>query len=220
MNVQIEDSWKEVSSSEFEKDYFNRLADFVREEHKTKKIFPKGKHIFEAFNLCPFHSVKIVLLGQDPYHGPGQAHGLSFSVPEGIAIPPSLENIFIEIKRDLGKPIPNHGNLARWAKQGVLLLNSILTVQAHKAGSHQGKGWEIFTDSIIKILSDKKENLVFLLWGSFAKNKLSLIDINKHLALISTHPSPLSAHRGFNSCSHFSKANSYLAEKGIQAIDW
>ena len=220
MNVQIEDSWKEVLHDEFEKEYFSRLVEFVHKEYQTRTIFPKGKHIFKSFNLCPFHSVKVVLLGQDPYHGIGQAHGLSFSVPKGITIPPSLHNIFKEINRNIEHPIPNHGNLTRWAKQGVLLLNSILTVRAHQAGSHQGKGWETFTDSVIKILSNKKEHLVFLLWGSFAKSKVLLINHNKHLTLLSAHPSPLSAHRGFNGCAHFSKTNHYLTEKDIQPIDW
>ena len=220
MNVRIKDSWKESLGDEFEKEYFSELTEFIRKEYKTQRVFPKGKHIFKSFNLCPFSCVKVVLLGQDPYHGLGQAHGLSFSVTEGIPIPPSLANIFKEISRDLTIPIPSNGNLKRWAKQGVLLLNSILTVRAHNAGSHKGKGWETFTDSVIKILSDRKDHLVFLLWGSFAKSKLPLINCDKHLALLSTHPSPLSAHRGFNGCSHFSKTNLYLKEKSIQPIDW
>ena len=194
MNVKIEDSWKEQLTEEFEKDYFARLTDFVREEYKTGTIYPPGRLIFNAFNLCPFNQTKVVIIGQDPYHGPGQAHGLCFSVNEGIAFPPSLQNIFKEIQSDLGKPIPTNGDLTRWANQGVLLLNATLTVRAHQAGSHQRHGWEEFTDSAIRILAEKRENLVFILWGAYAQKKGAFINRDKHLVLTSAHPSPLSAY--------------------------
>ena len=220
MNVKIENSWKEQLAQEFEKDYFVRLTDFVREEYKTGTIYPPGRLIFNAFNLCPFDQTKVVIIGQDPYHGPGQAHGLCFSVNEGIAFPPSLQNIFKEILSDLGKPIPTHGDLTRWANQGVLLLNATLTVRAHQAGSHQRHGWEEFTDAAIRILAEKRENLVFILWGAYAQKKGAFIDRNKHLVLTSAHPSPLSAYNGFFGNKHFSRTNEYLISHGITPINW
>lgn len=205
---------------EFEKEYFTRLVDFVKEEYRTTTIYPPGGLIFNAFDLCPFENVKAVIIGQDPYHGKGQAHGLCFSVRDGVAFPPSLMNIFKEVESDMGyKPFPT-GNLGRWASQGVLLLNATLTVRAHQAGSHQRKGWEEFTDSVIKILNNEKENLVFFLWGAYAQRKGASIDKSKHLVLESVHPSPLSAYNGFFGNRHFSRCNEYLISKGIQAIDW
>lgn len=220
MDVRIEQSWKNQLEEEFNKEYFIRLTDFVRQEYRTKKIFPPAKLIFNAFDHTPFDAVKVVILGQDPYHGDGQAHGLSFSVNDGVKTPPSLVNMYKEINRDLGIPIPQSGNLTRWAEQGVLLLNATLTVVAHNAGSHQGKGWESFTDAAIKKLATERENLVFLLWGSYAQKKAGFIDENEHLVLKTVHPSPLSAHRGFIGCGHFSKANEYLKSKGIDPINW
>lgn len=205
---------------EFEKEYFTRLVDFVKEEYRTTTIYPPGGLIFNAFDLCPFENVKAVIIGQDPYHGKGQAHGLCFSVRDGVAFPPSLMNIFKEVESDMGyKPFPT-GNLGRWASQGVLLLNATLTVRAHQAGSHQRKGWEEFTDSVIRILNNEKENLVFFLWGAYAQRKGASIDKSKHLVLESVHPSPLSAYNGFFGNRHFSRCNEYLISKGIQAIDW
>ena len=205
---------------EFEKEYFTRLVDFVKEEYRTTTIYPPGGLIFNAFDLCPFENVKAVIIGQDPYHGKGQAHGLCFSVRDGVAFPPSLMNIFKEVESDMGyKPFPT-GNLGRWARQGVLLLNATLTVRAHQAGSHQRKGWEEFTDSVIRILNNEKENLVFFLWGAYAQRKGASIDKSKHLVLESVHPSPLSAYNGFFGNRHFSRCNEYLISKGIQAIDW
>ncbi len=220
MNVQIEESWKAALMPEFSKDYFIRLTDFVRKEYHETTVYPPGKLIFNAFNLCPFDKVKVVIIGQDPYHGPGQAHGLCFSVNDGIQPPPSLVNIFKEINSDLGKPIPQSGNLTRWAEQGVLLLNATLTVRAHQAGSHQRKGWEEFTDAVIRKLAEEKSNLVFILWGAYAQKKGAFIDRNKHLVLTSVHPSPLSAHSGFFGNHHFSLANDYLIKNGKTAIDW
>ena len=220
MDVRIEQTWKEILHEEFEKDYFNGLTGFVRNEYTTKLIFPPAPLIFNAFNQCPFDKVKVVIIGQDPYHGDGQAHGLCFSVNDGISFPPSLLNIFKEIERDLGKPTPESGNLTRWAQQGVLLLNATLTVQAHIAGSHQGKGWETFTDVVIHKLATEKEHLVFMLWGSFAQKKGAFIDPNRHLVLKSVHPSPLSAYRGFIGNNHFSLTNRYLKEKGETEIYW
>lgn len=220
MNVQIEETWKEVLLPEFSKDYFIKLTDFVRKEYQEATIYPPGKLIFNAFNLCPFNKVKVVIIGQDPYHGPGQAHGLCFSVNDGVPTPPSLVNIFKEINNDLGKPIPQSGNLTRWAEQGVLLLNATLTVRAHQAGSHQRKGWEEFTDAVIRKLAEEKEGLVFILWGAYAQKKGAFIDRNKHLVLTSVHPSPLSAHNGFFGNHHFSRANEYLVRNGKTAIDW
>lgn len=220
MNVQIEESWKKVLMPEFSKDYFIKLTDFVRKEYHETTVYPPGKLIFNAFNLCPFDNVKVVIIGQDPYHGPGQAHGLCFSVNDGVQPPPSLVNIFKEINNDLGKPIPQSGNLTRWAEQGVLLLNATLTVRAHQAGSHQGRGWEEFTDAVIRKLAEEKSNLVFILWGSYAQKKGSFIDRKKHLVLTSVHPSPLSAYNGFFGNHHFSLANDYLVKNGKTAIDW
>lgn len=220
MNVQIEESWKQVLQPEFEKDYFVRLTDFVRNEYSTTTIYPPGKLIFNAFNLCPFDKVKVVIIGQDPYHGPGQAHGLCFSVNDGVVFPPSLQNIFKEIHEDLGSPIPNTGNLTRWAEQGVLLLNATLTVRAHQAGSHQRKGWEEFTDAAIRTLAEQREHLVFILWGAYAQKKGAFIDREKHLVLTSVHPSPLSAYHGFFGNKHFSRANAYLIEHGETPINW
>ncbi|MDR0811785.1 MAG: uracil-DNA glycosylase [Paludibacter sp.] len=220
MNVKIEPSWKSVLQSEFDKPYFAELTDFVRREYASKRIYPPGSQIFNAFDHCPFDKVKVVILGQDPYHGTGQAHGLCFSVNDGIEQPPSLVNIFKEIERDSGKPVPASGNLTRWAEQGVLLLNATLTVQAHIAGSHQNRGWEQFTDAAVARLAESREHLVFMLWGSYAQAKGKFIDRTKHLVLTAVHPSPLSAYRGFIGCGHFSAANRYLAENGIREIEW
>jgi len=220
MDVRIEPSWKSALQSEFDKDYFVKLTDFVRNEYKTKLTFPPSSLIFNAFDQCPFDKVKVVIIGQDPYHGDGQAHGLCFSVTDGVAFPPSLLNIFKEIERDLGIAKPTSGNLIRWAQQGILLLNATLTVQAHAAGSHQGRGWETFTDAAIHKLASEKEGLVFMLWGSYAQKKCDFIDTNKHLVLKSVHPSPLSAYRGFIGNNHFSLANKYMKEKGLEEIQW
>jgi len=220
MEVKIEPSWKPALQAEFDKTYFSGLTDFVRNEYKTRLIFPPAPLIFNAFDQCPFDQVKVVIIGQDPYHGDGQAHGLCFSVNDGVAFPPSLLNIFKEIERDLGKQAPKSGNLIRWAQQGVLLLNATLTVQAHMAGSHQGKGWETFTDAVIRKLATEKDGLVFMLWGSYAQQKGAFIDSNRHLVLKSVHPSPLSAYRGFIGCGHFSAANRYLKEHGKTEINW
>jgi uracil-DNA glycosylase len=220
MDIKIESSWKVRLKEEFEKPYFSDLTNFVKSEYATQKIYPPGSLIFNAFEKCPFDKVKVVILGQDPYHEPGQAHGLCFSVPDGISFPPSLQNIFKEIKNDLVLPIPKSGNLERWAEQGVFLLNSTLTVRAHQAGSHQKKGWETFTDTVIHFLSESEDHLVFLLWGAYAQRKGELIDSGKHLVLNSVHPSPLSAHRGFFGNHHFSKANEYLINHGKTPISW
>lgn len=217
---QIEETWKNVLMDEFKKDYFIKLKEFLVEEKKKYTVYPPGSQIFAAFNHTPFNSVKVVILGQDPYHGPGQAHGLCFSVPKGTPTPPSLQNIFKEINSDLGLPVPNHGNLEKWAKQGVLLLNATLTVRANQAGSHQNKGWETFTDAAIKALSDHHKGLVFILWGNYAQAKTSIIDANKHFILTAPHPSPLSASRGFFGCKHFSKTNRLLTSIGKEPIDW
>lgn len=221
MNVRISPSWNALLSSEFEKPYFQALTAFVKKEYSEHTCYPKGKEIFAAFDKCPVEDLKVVLLGQDPYHGEGQANGLSFSVRDGIAHPPSLVNIFREIEEDLKLPYPESGNLSRWAEQGVLLLNATLTVRANTAGSHQGQGWETFTDAVIKSISDNCQHIVFLLWGSFAKKKIVLIDTQKHCVLSSGHPSPLSANRGYwFGNKHFSKTNAYLSSVGKQAIDW
>lgn len=221
MQVNIEAGWKVVLKDEFEKPYFKNLVDFVKLEYTSTKCFPPGKQIFSAFNHTPFDKVKVVIIGQDPYHGIGQANGLSFSVADSVAIPPSLKNIFEEIKTDIGAPIPNSGNLERWADQGVLLLNATLTVRAHIAGSHHNKGWEQFTDAVIEKLSEEKENLVFMLWGGPAKKKGSKINKTKHLVLESGHPSPLAANRGYwFGNKNFSKANEYLKINGKKPIDW
>ena len=205
---------------EFDKDYFLKLTDFVRTEYRTATIYPPGRLIFNAFDLCPFDRVKVVIIGQDPYHGPGQAHGLCFSVNDGIAYPPSLVNIFKEIKADIGTEPPATGNLTRWARQGVLLLNATLTVRAHQAGSHQNKGWELFTDAVIRLLAEEKEHLVFILWGAYAQRKGAFIDRSRHLVLTSAHPSPLSAYNGFFGNHHFSRTNTYLEEHGETGIVW
>lgn len=219
MDVKMNESWKEQLIEEFNKEYFIKLTDFVRNEYKSKAVFPPAKLIFNAFDHTPFDKVKVVILGQDPYHNVGQAHGLSFSVNDGVRTPPSLVNIFKEINDDLGVPVPNSGNLTRWANQGVFLLNATLTVEAHKAGSHQNKGWETFTDAAIHKLSQNRENIVFLLWGSYAQKKEILIDSSKHLILKAPHPSPL-ARGGFFGNKHFSQANNYLISKGIEPINW
>jgi len=220
MDVKIEESWKQALATEFDKDYFIKLTDFVRGEYLSgKQIYPRASNIFNAFNLCPVDDVKVVIIGQDPYHEPGQAHGLCFSVPDGITPPPSLINIYKEIETDLGRPSSTHGDLTYWAKQGVLLLNSTLTVQAHLAASHAGKGWEQFTDAVISVLS-KRKNIVYMLWGSYAQKKAALVDTSQNLVLKSVHPSPLSAYRGFFGCKHFSSANEYLVQHGKTPIDW
>lgn len=220
MDIKIEPSWKELLNGEFEKPYFLSLADFVKSEYPTQKVYPPGRLIFNAFEKCPFGNVKVVILGQDPYHEPGQAHGLCFSVPDGVTPPPSLQNIFKEIQADLEIPIPQSGNLERWAEQGAFLLNATLTVRAHQAGSHQKKGWETFTDRVIKLLNDKDDHLVFILWGAYAQRKGEFIDAKKHLVLSSVHPSPLSAHKGFFGNHQFSKANEYLVRQGKEPIKW
>lgn len=220
MEVRIEESWKQRLAAEFEKDYFVRLTEFIRSEYSRTTIYPPAKLIFNAFDSCPFEQVKVVIIGQDPYHGPGQAHGLCFSVCEGVPNPPSLQNIFKEIQSDLGTPLPPNGDLTRWANQGVLLLNATLTVQAHQAGSHQRRGWEEFTDAAIQCLNEERENLVFILWGAYAQKKGAFIDRNKHLVLTSAHPSPLSAYNGFFGNKHFSRANEYLMAHGQMPIEW
>ena len=220
MDVRIEESWKQRLTPEFEKEYFIKLTEFVRSEYSRTTIYPPAKQIFNAFDQCPFDKTKVIIIGQDPYHGPGQAHGLCFSVAEGVPNPPSLQNIFKEILSDLGKPMPANGDLTRWARQGVLLLNATLTVQAHLAGSHQRKGWEEFTDAAIRHLAEEREHLVFILWGAYAQKKGAFIDRSKHLVLTSAHPSPLSAYNGFFGNKHFSRANEYLKAHGIAEIEW
>ncbi len=220
IDPKIEQSWKEQILFAFRTESFFALKQFLIEEKKKSIVFPPGRLIFNAFNLTPFDKVKVVLLGQDPYHNVGQAHGLCFSVPDGVAHPKSLVNIFKELHDDIGCPIPKSGNLEKWAKQGVLLLNATLTVRAHEAGSHQKKGWEEFTNAVIKTISDKKEGVVFLLWGNYAQEKIPLIDQNKHHILTTVHPSPLSASRGFFGCKHFSKTNQILQAEGKEPIDW
>jgi uracil-DNA glycosylase len=222
MSVALEKSWLDALEGEFEKDYMVKLKAFLLEEKQGgATVYPKGSDIFNALNHTPFDQVKVVILGQDPYHGQGQAHGLSFSVQKGVGIPPSLKNIYKELVDDFpGYVMPNHGELTKWADQGVLLLNATLTVRAHEANSHQGKGWEIFTDRIITELSAKREGIVFLLWGKYAQNKSALIDGSKHIILLAPHPSPFSAHTGFLGCKHFSKANEILAKEGKMPIDW
>jgi uracil-DNA glycosylase len=220
MNVRIEPSWQKVLEPEFSKQYFTDLTNFVKQEYLSSTVYPPPKFIFRAFELTPFDKVKVVILGQDPYHGDKQANGLAFSVNEGMSIPPSLQNMYKEITRDLNKLPVQSGNLEHWAKQGVLLMNATLTVKAHLAGSHQNKGWELFTDAVVKILSEQKTGLVFMLWGNYAQKKGSIIDDQKHLVLKTTHPSPLSAHAGFLGSSHFSQCNTYLMLNGQQPIDW
>lgn len=220
MNVKIEESWNRALSGEFNKDYFVKLTDFVRGEYLSgKKIYPAPKNIFNAFNLCPLDKVKVVIIGQDPYHEPGQAMGLCFSVPDGVTPPPSLVNIYKEIEADIGRPSVTHGDLTHWANQGVLLLNSTLTVMAHNAASHTGRGWELFTDAVIRTVA-QKENIVYMLWGSYAQHKADFVDETKNLVLKTVHPSPLSAHRGFFGNHHFSAANDYLVANGKTPIEW
>jgi uracil-DNA glycosylase len=220
MEVRIESTWKERLQGEFRKTYFNDLVAFVKEEYHNEIVYPTGPEIFNAFDHCPYDKVRVVILGQDPYHGPGQAHGLCFSVPDGVRQPPSLKNIFKEIETDVGKKVPRSGNLVRWADQGVLLLNATLTVRANSPGSHQNRGWETFTDSVVSILSDDHDGLVFMLWGAYAQRKGAVIDPDKHLVLRAAHPSPFAAHRGFFGCNHFSKANEYLLANGKEPIQW
>ena len=221
MNVQIEESWKVQLNGEFEKPYFERLTQVVRQEYATKTCYPPGRLIFNAFNLCPFDKVKVVIIGQDPYHEPGQAHGLSFSVQDGVTFPPSLQNIFKEIEADTGTPVPQTGNLTRWAEQGVLLLNATLTVRAHMANSHSTLGWQMFTDAAIRALAAGREHLVYMLWGGYARSKAYMIDRTRNLVLESVHPSPLSANRGgWFGLHQFSRCNQYLEENGIKPIQW
>lgn len=220
MDVRIEASWKARLAGEFDKDYFKTLISFVRDEYRAQTIYPPGKEIFNAFDACPFDQTKVVIIGQDPYHGPGQAHGLCFSVRESVRMPPSLVNIFKEIQTDLGKPFPPNGNLQRWANQGVFLLNATLTVRAGTPGSHQNKGWETFTDAVIQCLANEQQGLVFMLWGAYAQKKGAIIDSSKHLVLSSAHPSPFSADRGFFGNKHFSQANAYLIKQGKEPVDW
>ncbi len=220
MEVQIENSWKKLLQNEFEKDYFKQLVAFVKSEYSNYKIYPPGKLIFSAFDHTPFEKLKIVIIGQDPYHGDGQAHGLCFSVPEGIKFPPSLQNIFKELHSDLNIPVPKHGNLERWADQGVLLLNATLTVKAKSPGSHQGKGWEQFTDAVIEKIHEHKKGLVYILWGSYAQKKGHFINRQDNLVIESPHPSPFSVHRGFFGSKPFSRANAYLKAKGFEEINW
>ena len=220
MDVRIAEDWKEVLQSEFDKPYFEQLTNFVKQEYAAGQVFPSGANIFRAFDKCPLESLKVVIIGQDPYHGDGQANGLCFSVNDGVRFPPSLQNIFQEIRDDVGVPVPASGNLDRWAEQGVLLLNSVLTVRAHLAASHAGKGWEQFTDAVVKIISERKKNLVYMLWGSYAQRKGQFIDRRRHLVLTAVHPSPLSAYRGFIGCGHFSQANNYLLQHGKAPINW
>lgn len=220
MQVKIHPSWASRLQSEFDAPYFQQLTQFVKQEYASGPCYPPGPEIFNAFNLCPFPEVKVVIIGQDPYHEPGQAEGLCFSVKDGVQKPPSLVNIFKEIEDDLGRPAPATGSLRRWAEQGVFLLNATLTVRAHQAGSHQSHGWETFTDAVIRRLSEEREHLVFILWGSFAQRKGQVINRSRHLVLASAHPSPLSAYRGFFGNHHFSRANDYLIEHGLQPISW
>ena len=220
MNVRIDESWRQVLQPEFDKPYFELLTDFVRHAYRTTQCFPPAGQIFRAFDLCPFDKVRVVIIGQDPYHDVNQAHGLCFSVQDGVPVPPSLVNIYKELQRDLGKPIPSSGNLTHWAEQGVLLLNATLTVEAHRAGSHQGKGWEELTDAAIQAINNQRSNVVFMLWGSYAQRKGQFIDRRRHLVLTAVHPSPLSAYRGFIGCGHFSQANAYLQLHGQTPINW
>jgi len=220
MIVKIEDSWREVLQEEFDKPYFELLTSFVRREYASHTCYPPGSLIFNAFNACPFNRVRVVIIGQDPYHEPGQAHGLCFSVNDGVEVPPSLQNIYKELNRDLGMPIPKSGNLQHWAEQGVLLLNATLTVEAHHAGSHQNKGWEELTDAAIQALNQRRRGVVYLLWGSYAQRKGQWIDRRRNLVLTAPHPSPLSAYSGFIGCGHFSQTNNYLIQQGQSPIKW
>ena len=220
MEVKIAQDWKEILSPEFEKPYFEELTRFVRDEYASHRIYPRGSNIFRAFDKCPFERLKVVIIGQDPYHGPGQAHGLCFSVAEGVPFPPSLQNIFKEVHADTGAEIPLSGNLDRWAEQGVLLLNAVLTVREHEAASHAGRGWETFTDAVVRAVAERKEGVVYMLWGSYAQRKGAIADPSRNLILKAVHPSPLSAYRGFLGCRHFSQANTYLASLGKEPIVW
>jgi uracil-DNA glycosylase len=220
MDVRIAESWKALLQDEFDKPYFEELVRFVKSEYSTTTIYPAAKNIFRAFDRCPLEKLKVVIIGQDPYHGEGQAHGLCFSVEDGVAFPPSLQNIFKEIASDLGKPTPASGCLDRWAEQGVLLLNAVLTVRAHQAASHAGRGWEQFTDAVVRKINEQREGIVYMLWGSYAQKKGAVADSRKNLILKSVHPSPLSVYRGFFGCKHFSQANEYLRNIGREPIDW
>ena len=220
MEVKIAQNWKEILAAEFEKPYFEELTQFVREEYATRRIYPLGSNIFRAFDKCPFDKLKVVIIGQDPYHGPGQAHGLCFSVADGVPFPPSLQNIFKEVHADTGAEIPFSGNLDRWAEQGVLLLNAVLTVREHEAASHAGRGWETFTDAVVRAVAERKQGVVYMLWGSYAQRKGAIADPSQNLILKAVHPSPLSAYRGFLGCRHFSQANTYLESIGQEPIKW
>lgn len=220
MEVKIAQDWKELLKEEFDKPYFEELISFVKEEYATRRIYPRGSNIFRAFDKCPVDKLKVVIIGQDPYHGPGQANGLCFSVADGVPFPPSLRNIFQEVSTDTGAPIPSSGNLDRWAEQGVLLLNAVLTVREHEAASHAGRGWEQFTDAVVRAIAARKEGIVYLLWGSYAQRKGAIADPQKNCILKSVHPSPLSVYRGFWGCKHFSKANDYLIAHGQTPINW
>ena len=220
MEVKIAQDWKEILAPEFEKPYFEELTQFVREEYATHRIYPLGSNIFRAFDKCPFDKLKVVIIGQDPYHGPGQAHGLCFSVADGVPFPPSLQNIFKEVHADTGAEIPFSGNLDRWAEQGVLLLNAVLTVREHEAASHAGRGWETFTDAVVRAVAERKQGVVYMLWGSYAQRKGAIADPTRNLILKAVHPSPLSAYRGFLGCRHFSQANTYLESIGQEPIKW
>ena len=220
MEVKIASDWKALLAEEFSKPYFEELTRFVKEEYATRRIYPRGSNIFRAFDKCPLDKLKVVIIGQDPYHGPGQAHGLCFSVAEGVPHPPSLQNIFKEVAADIGTPIPASGNLDRWAEQGVLLLNAVLTVREHEAASHAGKGWETFTDAMVRKIAERKQGVVYLLWGSYAQRKGAMADPTQNCILKAVHPSPLSAYRGFLGCKHFSKANDYLISTGQTPINW
>jgi uracil-DNA glycosylase len=219
-DVRIANDWKEILNAEFSKPYFEELVKFVKEEYASREIFPKGSNIFRAFDKCPLDKLKVVIIGQDPYHGPGQANGLCFSVGEGVPFPPSLQNIFKEVQSDIGTPIPESGELDRWAEQGVLMLNAVLTVRAHEAASHAGRGWEHFTDAVVRAIAERKEGVVYMLWGSYAQKKGAIADPRRNLILRAVHPSPLSAYRGFFGCKHFSQANDYLRSIGKEPIIW
>lgn len=220
MDVKISESWKNLLQEEFNKPYFEELTRFVKSEYSAGQVFPAGRNIFRAFDKCPFDKLKVVIIGQDPYHGVGQANGLCFSVDDGVQYPPSLQNIFKEIHDDIGSPIPSNGNLDRWAEQGVLLLNAVLTVRAHQAASHAGRGWEQFTDAVVRTIAQRKEGVVYMLWGNYAQRKGQIADPERNLILKSVHPSPLSVYRGFFGCKHFSKANDYLIQQGKEPIVW
>ncbi len=220
MEVRIAEDWKDILKPEFEKPYFKELADFVREEYASRRIFPRAANIFRAFDKCPFDKLKVVIIGQDPYHGEGQANGLCFSVNDGVPFPPSLQNILKEVSADLNRPIPASGDLDRWAEQGVLLLNAVLTVRAHEAASHAGRGWETFTDAVVRAIAERKQGIVYMLWGSYAQRKGAIADPARNCILKAVHPSPLSAYRGFIGCRHFSQANAYLLAQGKEAINW